>query len=638
MTPVNRSANMSGRLSPAVVEAFNRAMTSFKAGRLAEADALLHQVLETAPRMASAWHLRGLVAQSARRLPKARDMLLRAIALDPQVADFHANLAVTYIGLQEHDAAIESARAALRLQPHHFGALINLGLLLTDSGQLSEARTALEAARAEKPEIAQVHGNIGKVARLQADYETSLAAYEQANSLAPNQADYALGRATALYMLGRTKESRALLDVAAQQWPDHPGLLGARVFVLNYFADVTAEQQFAAAQAYGSALAGKIKPKQHQPDPAQAERPIRVGLVSSDLREHSVSLFLLTILPHIPREHISLVAYSTSRHTDSRTDRLRGLFEEWVDAFGLNTATLSRRIGADRIDVLLDLSGHTQGHRLPVFASKPAPVSATWLGYSGTTGVAAIDYVISDAWVAPPGDEAYLVEKPWRLPRGFLCFPSGDEQPLTRDPDRGGVVFGSFNSHNKLSDATVEAWARILHQVPGSRLLLKSRALANADEQLATRDHFAALGINVDRLTLFGRTPTPEAHMALYREVDIALDPFPYNGTATTMQALRMGVPVLALRGNRYISRVGESILVNAGLGDWVAEDVEDYIASAVRSASDRAGLARLRSDLPARIARSPAADAALFGAAFEEMLRAMWRRWCLSGTPPAAS
>lgn len=616
-----------------MAETFNAAMASFQAGRLQEADRGLQQVLSAAPTLAPAWHLRGLVSQAARRLPEARLMIERAIELDGTVADYHANLAAVLIGLQSLDDALAATDRALALLPDHFAGLVNRGLVLTERGQLSAALEAFERALRGKPEVAQIHGNVGKVNRLLGRYAASLAAYERANTLAPHLAEYALGRAMALYMTGRTPDARRQLDAAAQQWPNHLEILSARTFVLNYFADVTADQQAAAARAYGTALAARVQPQVHVPDPAQADRPIRVGLVSADLREHSVSHFLRSVLPHIPRTSVTLVAYSVSRHADAVTDQLKGMVEEWVDAFPLDPAALARRMVADRIDVLLDLSGHTQGHRLPIFAAKPAPVSASWLGYSGTTGLTAIDYLVADAVVAPEGDEAHLSERPWRLPHGFVCFPPSADRPPSRPKDRSGIVFGSFNSHNKLSDATAEAWAAILRAVPDGRLILKSRAMADAGEREATLARFGALGIAAERLTLLDRTPTVEAHLALYGEIDIALDSFPYNGTTTTMQALRMGVPVLTLRGDRYISRVGESILTHAGLTEWVAADVDAYIAQAVRWAHDPAGLEAARRDLPARLAAAPIVDAAQFGQSFEAMLRGMWRHWCLSGS-----
>lgn len=620
-------------LSPQQAATYNRALADFRAGRLAAAEAELASITLAQPRWAEAWHLRGLVAQAGRHLHQAQTYLEKAIALDGRVAHYHANLSAVHMGLRQLDAAARAAEGALAVEPKHFGAMMNLGLVLTETGRLGDAQAWFEKAAEVQPKLAGVHGNVGRVAALRGEYGVALAAYRRAGELAPDAPEHVLGQANALYLLGRTAESRAVLDAAVTRWPDNPELLGARTFVLNYFADVTAEMQAEAARAYGAAMHKRYTPMVHVPDPAAAGRPIRVGFVSSDLREHSVSHFLLAVLPGLDGERIVPVAYSTSRHADSRTEALRPHFAEWVDAPLLDATALARRIAGDRIDVLVDLSGHTQGHRLPVFAQKPAPVALSWLGYSGTTGLDSIDYLVADDRVVPEGDERFLSERPWRLPHGYLCFPPAQ---LPARPRRGAgeaFTFGSFNSHNKLSPETLAAWATILKGVPGSRLLLKSRGLADADTVAATLAAFARHGIGEDRLTLMARTPTLQAHLDLYAEMDIALDPFPYNGTTTTMEALRMGVPVLSLKGDRYISRVGWSLLANAGLDDWVAEDVDAYVAQAIARAADREALAQLRADLPARVSTAPIADAGRFASDFSQMLVTMWRDWCTSAS-----
>lgn len=620
-------------LSPQQAAIYNRALADFRAGRLADAEAGLATLTLAQPRWAEAWHMRGLVAQAGRHLHQAQTYLERAIALEGGVAHYHANLSAVHMGLRQLEAAGRAAEGALAVEPKHFGAMMNLGLVLTETGRLAEAQATFQRAAEVQPKLAGVHANVGRVAALRGEYGVALAAYRRAGELAPNAAEHALGQANALYLLGRTAESRAVLDAAVTRWPDHPELLGARAFVLNYFADVTAETQAEAARAYGAALRKRYTPRVHVPDPAAAERPVRVGFVSSDLREHSVSHFLLAVLPGLDRARIVPVAYSTSRHADSRTEALRPFFAEWVDAPLLDATALARRIAEDRIDILVDLSGHTQGHRLAVFAQKPAPVALSWLGYSGTTGLESIDYLVADERVVPKGDERFLSERPWRLPHGYLCFPPAEVRALARRAAGAPFTFGSFNSHNKLSPETLAAWARMLDGVPGSRLLLKSRGLADAGTVAETLAAFARHGIGAERLTLMARTPTLEAHLELYAEMDIALDPFPYNGTTTTMEALRMGVPVLSLKGDRYISRVGWSLLANAGLEDWVAEDVDAYVALAIARARDRAALERLREHLPGRISAAPIADAGRFASDFSQMLVTMWRDWCAAAT-----
>jgi protein O-GlcNAc transferase len=345
-----------------------------------------------------------------------------------------------------------------------------------------------------------------------------------------------------------------------------------------------------------------------------------------------VSSFLRRVLPALADGRLRLVAYATSVLRDDVTEELVGMVAAWRNAADLDDSALCAAIRADGIDILIDLSGHTRFNRLPAFAQRPAPVQVTWLGYSGTTGLQAIDYILGDRWVTPDAETAYLTETAWRLPDSYLCFappaaavsigplPAGDDRPLT---------FGSFNNINKLSDVTLATWARVLAAVPGSRLLLKNGMLEDRALAEELRARFTSLGIAADRLLFKGRDPTAEAHLASYNLVDIALDPFPYNGTTTTVEALWMGVPVLGLRGDRFIAHVGESILATAGLADWVADDADDYVARAAAFAANRPGLADLRRDLRDRLLASPLCDAPRFGRHLEAALREMWKLWC---------
>lgn len=637
MKSANRTAK--SRAIPASALAVHaRALANLQAGRADLAEAELGAVLQTLPDWAEGYHLHGLIAQAEGQLVRAQARLERAVALDPGVANFHTNLAVVLLGRRMPSAAVVSCTTALRLDPKQFGAMLNLGLALAQLGRVGDALATFEKALALRADFAPLHGNIGRMENLLGHYGAALMAFQRAAQLAPDNPEYAMGQATNLYLLGRSRDCDAVLAEMIGRWPTNLQALGARTFLLNHFAEITPNQQAAAARAYGAACERLMQPRQHRPDPAAVDKVLRIGLVSPDLRDHSVSLFLRPLLARLDRSRFALVAYSTSSHADATTAALRPEFAEWVDAAMLSHDQLAERIAHDRIDILLDLAGHTQGGRLPVFARKPAPVSAAWMGYSGTTGLSAIDYLVCDDYVVPHGDEAMISERPWRLPHGFLCAPHNSDVAPVKRSDRAEFTFGSFNSHNKLSEATVETWAEILRKVGGSRLLLKSRALADGAEREATAARFAALGVDPARLTLLGRTPTVADHLALYGDMDVALDPFPYNGTTTTMQALRMGVPVITLQGDRFISRVGASLLANAGLDDWIAPDVAGYVALAQTWAGDRAGLARLRDQLPGRMVATPMSDRDGFARDFGDMLVGMWRRWCLGADTSASS
>ena len=370
----------------------------------------------------------------------------------------------------------------------------------------------------------------------------------------------------------------------------------------------------------------------HDRDP---ERRLRIGYVSPDFRSHSVSHFLGPLLAGHDRRQFEIFGYAQVAHPDIETRRLRGLADAWRSTVGMTTQAVAARIRDDKIDILVDLAGHTANSRLLVFGERPAPVQAAWLGYPNTTGSAAMDYRLTDDIADPqgPGDALHSEELA-RLPNGFLCFAPAAEAPAVADPPllaNGQVTFGSFNNLSKVGAATVAAWAPILARVPGSRLLLKGRALANEQARLRLESLFAASNIDAARLEFHAWIDSRSGHLGAYDRIDIGLDPFPYNGTTTTCETLWMGVPVIALCGDRHAGQVGASILARVGLAALSADTVDDYVAAAVSLAGDAARLVELRRVLRATMAASPLCDAASFTRDIEAAYRQMWRHWCQS-------
>jgi predicted O-linked N-acetylglucosamine transferase (SPINDLY family) len=361
---------------------------------------------------------------------------------------------------------------------------------------------------------------------------------------------------------------------------------------------------------------------------------LRVGLVSGDLGDHPVGYFLESVLTALSSQtpgRLDLFAYANRAGDDMTSQRLRTCCEGWRSAVGLSDEALAQCVREDGIDILIDLSGHTARNRLPVFAWKPAPVQLTWLGYLATTGLTAIDYVLADVWTLPKEEEAYFTEKIWRLLDSYICFTPPVHGALPGPlpaVDNGYVTFGSCNNLTKMNDDVVALWSRILQAVPNSRLLLKSTQLHEDVVREEVIGRFGAHGIEAQRLIL--KTPVPRGeHLTTYQEMDIALDPFPYPGITTSVEALWMGVPVLTLAGEHFLSRQGVGLLMNAGLPEWVAADPQDYVARAVAHANDLQALAALRSDLRRRVLASPIFDAPRFAEHFEAALRGMWHVWC---------
>jgi predicted O-linked N-acetylglucosamine transferase (SPINDLY family) len=347
-----------------------------------------------------------------------------------------------------------------------------------------------------------------------------------------------------------------------------------------------------------------------------------------------VAAFFEPLLHGHDRRIVEVFCYAEVGQADLVTERMRAQSDHWCSTVGMSDADVARKIEEDSIDILVDLAGHTANNRLLVFAAKPAPLQVTWLGYPNTTGLAAIDYRLVDAITDPKGKaDGWASEALLRLKDGFLCYaPAADTPNPAPVPSarRGFVTFGSFNNPAKLSDPTLDAWAALLNRAPTSRLLLKGHHFF---DDMAARSLFAARladrGVAPERLTLLGLQPDPAVHLALYGEIDIALDPFPYNGTTTTCEALWMGVPVVTLQGDRHASRVGASLLRGLGLGELVAADVSDYVAIGAGLAGDSVRLADLRASLRTRMRASALCDRIAFARKIEAAYRQIWRRWC---------
>jgi predicted O-linked N-acetylglucosamine transferase (SPINDLY family) len=373
--------------------------------------------------------------------------------------------------------------------------------------------------------------------------------------------------------------------------------------------------------------------------PDDPERRLRVGYVSGDFCRHPVGYFLDAVLSAHDPAAVEVYAYSNSAFADDLTDRLRGLAAHWRSLAGLSDAAAAALVAGDGIDILIDLAGHTARNRLPMFARRPAPVQATWLGFWSTTGLSAMDYILTDATTVRPAEESGYSERVLRLPGCRFCYTPPDYAPPPVPPPMlagRGVTFGSFNNLSKIGPEVVRLWATVLRTVPGARLLLKWRSLLDPIARRRVIDAFAAEGIATDQLDLRGPSPHP-AMLAEYGDMDIALDPFPFSGGLTSCEALWMGVPVVTLPGAAPASRQTLGFLRALGLDEWAAASTADYRRIAAALAADGHRLAAHRRDLRRRMAESALCDGPAFTRQVEAAYRAMWRRWCDRPLSPAA-
>jgi len=309
-------------------------------------------------------------------------------------------------------------------------------------------------------------------------------------------------------------------------------------------------------------------------------------------------------------------------------------FLSW-NVIGLNDQQVVDLIRKDNIDILVDLAGHTAGNRINVFAYKPAPIQITWLGYPNTTGLKSIDYRFTDAIADPLGkSEQFHSEQLIRLPHGFLCYQGNESVPLQKDLPyikNNYITFGSFNNMSKINDQVIKLWSRVLQAVSDSHLILKSKQFA--DTALTTRflNLFEKEGILNDRISIYAKIPNNEQHLSLYNSIDIALDPFPYNGTTTTCEALWMGVPTITLKGNKHSNRVGASIMTHVGLEEFIAENEQDYINTAKNLSNHTENLAKIRSGLRQQMKNSPLCDDKLFARSIEKVYIDLWEKYTIS-------
>ena len=564
------------------------------AGDLAEAESLYRKVLDHDPHDPDAPYFLGGLAMAGGREAEAAELYRRAIDARPGDAAFWFGLGTACHYLRRMAESMHAYRTGLVLQPENTAMRNNLAATLLEIGRGDEAREEMERLKSSGFESAQLTGNLGNVYREQARIEDAIAAYRRTIELSPNDAN-------------------AFTNL---------------LLTLNYSERHDAAAIFAEHRRFGARFARPyVAP---QPDRAWPRR-LRVGYVSPDFRSHVVAIFMEPILASHDRERFEVFCYYSHRWEDHFTERLRRLSDHWRDCVHLSDAEMADRIRADRIDILVDLAGHTGDHRLQVLAAKPAPVQATYLGYPNTTGLDAVDYRVTDARADPPGEADRLsVEqllRPW--PTYFCYRPPHDCPEVAPLPASaaGHLTFGCFNNMPKVSGGFLDAVARVLAAVPASRFRLKSKTLDVPHVAERMRERLVRGGVDPARLDLRGWEATTKGNLTSYGSIDIALDSFPYNGATTTCEALWMGVPVVTVTGDRHAGRMGSSLLHAVGLAELVARDVDEYVEKCVALAGDLPRLAQLRSGLRERMRGSPVMDETGFTRALERCYIEIWER-----------
>ena len=662
------------RLAPADARAhFTLGRAHKAAGELGAAITAYRRALEIEPRYAEAHVSLGIALKASGELDAAIDCYRAAIALNPGLAAAHGNLGNALAARAERAAeesiddapgeeVLEAQARAVALEPGNVLLQRNHGTLLLRARRRLEAAHAFNQALGADPGDIESCLRLGNCLKSLGDSKLARATYQKWLGLNPPNAPVMRALAGLLTRDGQADEGLEWAQKAATIDPDPYALmqLGSVLMQSRRMQEALAHCQRAVAASGGRvelyptlllgvnylhedpqaifdahAAFGRLLPPA-APLPLRPRAPgarLRVGYVSGDFVRHSVSYFISGLLERHDKDRFEVFCYNNLAWGDAVTERLKSYGHHWFDCEGISHEHLRRRIVADGIDILIDLAGHTSYSRMAMFALRAAPVQISYLGYPTVSGVPAMDFRITDDVIDAGDLPAFETEQPLRLPRTMFCYRPDEQPPIGPPPvlRAGYITFGSFNNIAKLTDHTLELWAQAMCAVPGSRLLLKSSSMAQVSNRENIERFMAERGVAPQRLSLQPWLAGKSSHLDLYNQVDIALDPYPYNGATTTCEALWMGVPVLTRRGRTHTSRMGASLLGAIGRSEWVADADTDFAAIAARVAADAHGRAGWRLQARATLAASPLFDERAFTHCFEALLE---RAWVLAGQP----
>lgn len=588
------------------------------------------------------------------------------IELKPLCTLAYRNLGQMLVGQKRYPEAIAVFEAWSDVEPDNPGPINGIGIALQAEGRLEEALSAFRQAYVVDPNRFDSLNNLGTLLRMMRRPHDAIPYLEKAVERDPANGTAVSNLGHALLNLGRTSEAIARVESLLEHNPDsatgqlmrgYALVLQARakeatdcfercwhldnsatsaitnaMFGLLYRDDISADLLTDRLRSWATRFPSSPVRLSHSKQDRDPNRRLKIGYLSADLRSHPVAFFLEPILTHHHPDRVEVTCYHVAAGEDDTSDRLRQYVSKWRRCFGLSDEQLARQIQADNIDILVDLSGHTQGNRAPVLNYKPAPIQMLYIGYPSTTGMEAVDYIIADAAVAPPECETLYTENVLRVDGSFWCFRPHDFAP---DPGplpaiaNGHITFGSFNNSAKLSPSTLKLWAGVMAAVPEAKLLLKALAFADEATQTYFRRQLVDFGVAPDRLIFEGPNLNIKEFFEAYQRIDIGLDPTPYNGGTTTCEALWMGVPVVTLRGERFCSRMSHSFLNNVGLSELSADCSGDYVAAAATLASDLDRLQHIRESLRDRMAASPICDGPRAARELEDAFRQAWQAEC---------
>lgn len=631
-----------------------------QSGKNARAEQLIRKAIKHSPDYIAAYNNLAVVLRAMDKHEEAARILEQVIDKKPDYADAHCNLGVIHAHLGREQDALKSLETCIKLKPSHLDALMALGQLYRRRGVLTEALARFQSVLKLDASHPDALFNIGLTLCDSGNQKEAIEIFSELLKLRPDHASALNQRGLCYQKKGKLTLARQDFEAALACDPESmeirhhlywnmahcrmpesarqgfqqtkpaqmtPGTQSSLCMLSNYCDQSSARTSIELHRQFADLCDEQPESKACQP---RSDGRIAIGYVSGDFNYHSVAYFLLPLLENHDHSTFEIHCFYTGFQQDEYTQRIQSTADKWHDSGHLSDAELTHLIEAENIDILFDLSGHTNRNRLAVFAKRAAPIQIAWLGYPNTTGLLNMDYRIVDRHTDPEAtDDQNYTEKRVYLPRHFLCYAPQKSAPAI-EPFRKGksapITFGSFNNLIKLTDQVIEIWSGILRTLPDSRLVLKSNQLEDPGVTQALRSAFAEHDIDPTRIETIARIDEASAHLDLYNRIDIALDTFPYNGTTTTFEALWMGVPTVTLCGERHASRVGLSILSGLELEELAAHNPQEYTDIAVRLANDRDYLARLKAKLRDRLAGSALCDGKQFARDMEHLLTRLYQ------------
>jgi protein O-GlcNAc transferase len=606
-------------------EAFDLAMRLHRSDRLAEAERIYHQILAQDPNDPDALQLLGLIAHDQGRHDQAVQLISRAVAVNPAVAEYHSNLGIALRGAGNTEQAILSYQQALAIKPDYADGHYNLGNALRAVGKIDQAIEHYRIALHLGGDSINVYSNLANAFREQGLFDEATAAYQCIIRLDSNLPDAHDGLGFCLAMTAQIEQSLLAYRRAVELAPNSPEYHSHLIQTLQYDPRCTREQFSEACHKWAQRHAEPLK-LFHRPhiNDRSVSRPLRIGYVSADFRNHACAYYLEPLLAYHDHQQFVITCYAEVDAPDDVTKRFQSYADAWNNIIGMSDDSVAELIRHDRIDILVDLNLHTNGNRLLVFARKPAPVQISWLGYPGSTGLPQIDYRISDPYLDPQEIEDSSPEKILRLPDSFWCYSTQDtDLPVAPLPasTRGYITFGGTNSVCKINDVTLALWGAALQAVKHSRLLILANPGSQRDRMLTLLQQHE---ISSDRVQFESRKPRRQ-YLELYNRVDVLLDTFPYNGETTTLDALWMGVPPVTLVGQLPASRAGLSLLSNLDLAHLAAKTSSEFAHVAASLCNDLGSLVKLRAGLRSRLKASALMKGQRFAREMELAFRTAW-------------